>query len=92
MIKLVSKLQKLSELHAATTLLLAGILSRRRAELRVADTGLAAFMVVEAVNALINASMDPRKPAVAEGRIVNEITDFVLSYLQGRGSPSTLGG
>jgi AcrR family transcriptional regulator len=79
----VGRLQKLSEQHTATTALVARVLSERKAELRVTDIELAAFMVVEAANALINASMDPRKPALAEAKIVSEITDFVLAYLQG---------
>lgn len=85
----VGRLQKLGELHAATTEMLAGVLDRRRAELRVRDTNLAAFMVVEAVDALINASLDPKKPLPGGGEIVAEIADFVLAYLRGTGPVGT---
>ena len=77
----VGKMQKLTELHDLTGQLVKEQLLRRVSRLRVPDVDLAAFLVVEVVDALIHAFIDPRRPAHDPDRVIAEIADLVLAYL-----------
>jgi AcrR family transcriptional regulator len=77
----VGKLQKLNELHDLMGELVKEQLLRRSARLRVPDVELAAFLVVEVVDGLIHAAIDPRRKPRDPGRVIAEIADLVLAYL-----------
>lgn len=77
----VGKLMKLDQLHAETESRIRDLFTSRRDELRVRDINLAAFMVVETVDSLLHASLEPRKEQWNVDAIVDEITDLLLAYL-----------
>ena len=77
----VGKLMKLDLLHAETEANVRTLLTSRQDELRVKNIDLAAFMVVEAVDSLLHASLEPRKEQWNVDVMVQEITDLLLAYL-----------
>lgn len=77
----VGKLMRLNLLHAETEERIKELLFSRKDELRVRNVHLAAFMIVEAVDGLLHASLEPRKGQWDVDSLVDEITDLLLSYL-----------
>lgn len=77
----VGKRSRLGQLHSETEMRIRELLQRRIDELRVRDIDLAAFIVVETVDSLLHASLEPRKEQWNVDAIVNEISDLLLAYL-----------
>lgn len=80
----VGKLKKLDELHSVVRDMVRDQLERRKDEVRVRDTELAAFLVVETVDSLLHATLEPRKEDWSVESMVEEMTDLLLSYLAKR--------
>ena len=80
----VGKLKRLNDMHAGTAAMVAVLLKARRAEINVADPDLAAFFIVQGVDALIHASLDLRAKGLSDTALVEELTRFVLGYVQVR--------
>jgi AcrR family transcriptional regulator len=77
----VGKQSKLGQLHSETEMRVRELLHDRISELRVRDIDMAAFIVVETVDSLLHASLEPRKEQWNVESIVDEITDLLLAYL-----------
>ncbi|MFT3765332.1 MAG: TetR/AcrR family transcriptional regulator [Minicystis sp.] len=77
----IGRLDQLAELDRKSAELVKGYLDAHRAELRVADTALAATFVVHTVKALTHIVVFDNEDTGDEARIVDEITDVVVRYL-----------
>jgi AcrR family transcriptional regulator len=74
-------LERLNEIDRRVTALVRAYLDAHKNELRVRDTGLAAFIVVHIVEGLAHAAVLEHPEYLAGGRLVEETTEVVLRYL-----------
>jgi AcrR family transcriptional regulator len=92
----VGRLQSIEIVEREAMALVRTYLDARRSEVEVEDLDVAAFFCVTIVEALTHAAVVRRPDAMANGEVdnlINQITDLLVSYLQGRsraGSASTL--
>lgn len=75
----VGKLARLRETNARARAMIEELLRRRKSEIDVRDVAAAAFVVVEAVEALVHQSVELEPPAAAAVR--REAVTLVLRYL-----------
>ncbi len=81
----VGALRQIGDVTDRCTALVHGYLDARRAEITPRDTALAAFVIVQIVEALAHAAFE-RPEDLASGALLDETTSVVLRYLTGGGS------
>jgi len=87
----VGKLQRVRDTRRYTEEMVAEYLERHKGEIRPRDVRLAAFLLVNAVDAILQVAKSERPELLRDDRLANEVSDLILRYLgttpQERGQP-----